>query len=72
MSPLKVKKYPKESSHSIVARFTQKLKRSGILLEARKKRFRQRSKSRQMKKYSAIFRHQKKKEFEKMKKSGKA
>jgi len=69
--PLKVRKNLKESTQSLVARFTQKLKKSGILLEARRRRFKKRAKSKETKKRSAIYRDKKKKEFEKMKKSGK-
>ena len=69
--PLKVKRQPRESSQSLIQRFTRKVKKSGILLEAKKRRFWERPKSRQMKKRSALRREQKKKEYEKLKKLGK-
>jgi len=69
--PLKVEKQSKESSQNLVRRFTQKIKKSGILLEARRKLFHQREKSWKRKKESALRREQKKKEYENLKKSGK-
>lgn len=70
--PLKVKRQPKESTQSLIQRFLWKVKKSGILLEARKRMFYQRKKkSWQMKKRSALYREQKRKEYEKLKKLGK-
>lgn len=69
--PLKVQKQGRESSQSIVRRFTQKLRRSGILVEVRKKRFRVREESAQLQKRSALRREQKKQEYQKLKKLGK-
>ena len=68
--PLKVKKQNNESSQNVVRRFSQKLRRSGILLQARKNRFHQKPSSRQMLKHSAIRRAVKKAEYAKMKKMG--
>ncbi len=69
--PLEVKKQPRESSQNLVRRFSQKIRQSGILLEARKKLFRERKKSWQLKKRSALRREAKKREYEKLKKLGK-
>jgi len=68
--PLQVKRQEKESSQSLVRRFLQKLRRSGILIEARKRQFRVRNKSKQLKKRSALRREAKKKEYEKIRKLG--
>ncbi len=68
--PLKVEKQPKETSQSLIHRFSQKIKRSGILLEARKKMFYKKGKSKQLKRRSALRRIQKKEEFKKLKKMG--
>lgn len=69
--PLKVERQGRESSQSIVRRFTQKLRRSGILLEARKNRFYQRPESPQLRKRSALRRARKKQEYIELKKLGK-
>ncbi len=68
--PLKVKKQGRETSQSLIRRFGQKMRRSGILLEARKRRFKRKEKSGQLKKRSALRREAKKKEYIKMKKLG--
>jgi len=68
--PLKVRKQPKETSQSLAYRFSQKLRKSGILLEVRKKRFKIKGKSRQQEKKSALRREQKKKEYGELKKLG--
>ena len=68
--PLKVKKLNQESSQNVVRRFSQKLRKSGILLEARKNRFHSKPASKQMIKLSAARRAEKKAEYAKMKKMG--
>ena len=69
--PLKVKKQPRESSQNLVRRFGQKIRKSGILLEGRKKLFRERKKSWQLRKESALRREKKKREYANLKKLGK-
>ena len=69
--PLEVKKQDRENSQSLIRRFSRKMKKSGILLEARKTRFRQRPKSNQMKKRSALRREALRKEYKKKEKLGK-
>lgn len=69
--PLKVQKQGRESSQGVVRRFTQKLRRSGILLEARKNRFKQRPESAQLRKRSALRRAGKREEYLELKKLGK-
>ena len=69
--PLKVEKQGRESSQGTARRFTQKVRRSGILLEARKRRFKKREISDQLKKRSALRRVSKKAEFITLKKLGK-
>jgi len=68
---LEVKKKERESSQSLVRRFTRRIQQSGILLRARKTRFRERKKSKDMKREAAIRREEMKKEYEKLKKLGK-
>ena len=65
--PLKVQKQGRESSQSIVRRFTQKLRRSGILVQVRKNRFRIRKESAQLQKRSALRREQKRQEYQDLK-----
>jgi len=69
--PLKVQKQGRESSQGVVRRFTQKLRRSGILLEARKNRFKQRPESAQLRRRSALRRAEKRSEYLELKKLGK-
>ena len=69
--PLKVQKQGKESPQNLIRRFAQKIRKSGILLEVRKRMFKEREKSWQLKKRSALRREEKKREYEKLKKLGK-
>lgn len=69
--PLEVKKEARETSQSLVRRFSKRIKQSGILLRARKARFKERPKSPQLKKRSALRREELKKEYKKLEKMGK-
>jgi len=69
--PLEVRKKEKETPQSLIRRFTRRVQQSGLLFRARKIRFRERGKSRQMKKRAALRREEIKKEYEKLKKLGK-
>ena len=68
---LEIKKEGRETSQNLVRRFSKRMKQSGLLLRARKSRFRKKAKSPQMKKRSALRREELKKEYEKMEKMGK-
>ena len=68
---LEARKTEKESSQSLIRRFTRRVQRSGILRVARKIRFHQRSKSKGIRKRAALRREQLKKEYEQLKKMGK-
>jgi ribosomal protein S21 len=68
---IEVKKSERETTQSLIRRFTKRVQQSGILLRARESRFHQRPKSRQMKKRAALRREKLKKEYEKLKKLGK-
>lgn len=68
---LEVKRQLKETTQSLVRRFTKSVQNSGILLRARKIRFKQRKKSEQMKRRAALRREELKKEYEKLEKLGK-
>ncbi len=67
---LEVKKQNKESSQSLIRRFYRRVQKSGILHRARKNRFRNRKKSEQMKKRTALRREEMRRKYEKLKKLG--
>ena len=69
--PLEVSKKGRERAQSLIRRFAKSVQRSGILYRARKKRFRERGKSRNMKRRSALRREEMRKRFEELKKAGK-
>jgi ribosomal protein S21 len=68
---LEIKKTERETSQNLVRRFLRRVKQSGILVQARKNRFREREKSEQMKKRAALRREQLRKEYQKLEKLGK-
>ena len=61
---LEVKREPKENSRRLVRRFSQRMRRSGILRKARASRFYQRPLSKTKKKLKALRRVEMKKKFE--------
>ena len=67
---LEVKKQERETSQSLIRRFQKRIQESGILLRARKIRFKKKRKSEQMEKRAALRREEMKKEYEKFKKLG--
>ena len=69
--PLEVKKQNRETGQNLIRRFTRGIQQSGILIRARRIRFKKREKSEQMKKRAALRREEKKREYEKLKKLGK-
>ena len=69
--PLKVEKEERENAQNLVRRFSRRVKQSGILIRARKNRFRDRSKSHPMRKRSALRREELKKEYLKKEKMSK-
>lgn len=70
--PLEVKKQNRETSQGLVRRFQKRIQQSGLLLRARKIRFRERKKSEQLKKRAALRREELRKEYERLKKLGEA
>ncbi|MFA5431390.1 MAG: hypothetical protein WC319_00695 [Candidatus Paceibacterota bacterium] len=69
---MKIQKQLRETSQSLVYRFTKAVQKSGVLVEARKRRFTKRTKSENMQKRAALVKVEKKKEFDKAKKLGKS
>lgn len=59
-----------ESATSLMYRFSKRVKQSGILREARKRRFRRRPVNRQRRRLSALHREKKKQEVQRLKKLG--
>lgn len=68
---LEVRREPRETSQSLVHRFSKRIRRSGILRRTRKNRFRKRPESRQTKKAAALRREELSKEYKKLEKLGK-
>lgn len=67
---IEVKKREGENPGYLISRFLKKIQQSGVLREAKKRRFQHRSINRNKRRLSAIHRENKKIEFEKAKKLG--
>ncbi len=67
---LEIKRQSRETSQGLVRRFGQKMQRSGILIRARKNRFRKREKSEGARKKEALRREELKIEYRKLEKLG--
>ncbi len=67
---LELKRRQGESISAFLHRFSTKIKQSGILLEAKKRRYKDRPISKAKRKRSAIHRAEKKKEMEAARKKG--
>lgn len=67
---LNVQRKERETSQSLIRRFSRRVRKSGILIQARKNKFHKRTKSRQMKKRAALRREELKKEYERREKMG--
>lgn len=67
---IKVKKRENETTRGLLKRFFRVIQQSGVLLQARKVRFRQKGKSRRERKESALRRNKIILEREKLKKMG--
>lgn len=68
---IEVKKKDRESSDSLIKRFSRRVQQSGVLFSARKGRFFAKPKSRRQMRESAMYRAKVKKEVDKLKKMGK-
>ncbi len=67
---LEVRKKEGESSSALLFRFTKKVKRSGILKEVKKRRFKRRPVSRRRRRLSAHHREEKRTEIERLRRLG--
>ena len=68
---IEVRRQQGESPQTLIRRFSQRIKLSGVLVRARRKRFKIRPKSKQMRKKAAIRREELKNEYEKLRRLGK-
>ena len=67
---IEAKKKEGESVSALFFRFSRKVKRSGVLKEAKSRRFHDRPTSRIKRRVSALHRETKKREIERLKKAG--
>ncbi len=67
---MEIKRREGESISAFLYRFSKKIQQSGILREAKKRKYKSRPVSKHKKRLSALHRERKKKEIEKMKKMG--
>jgi ribosomal protein S21 len=67
---IEVRKKEGETASSLLFRFTKKVRQSGVLAEARKRRFKDRRINRNKRRVSAIYRAAKRAEMERLKKLG--
>ena len=67
---VEIKKKEGETTASLLYRFSKRVKQSGILLEAKKRRFRRRFPNKRKIKESALHRLKKKNEFKRVQKLG--
>lgn len=68
--PIEVRKKEGESTGSLIHRFTKRMQQSGVLKEAKRRRFQHRPANRLKRRRSALHREQKRSEVERMKKLG--
>lgn len=67
---LEIRKKERETPASLLFRFTRRVRQSGVLLEARKRRFTDRIDNRNKRRRSAIYRATKRTEHARLKKLG--
>lgn len=67
---LEVRKKERETPAGALFRFTRRVRQSGVLLEARKRRFRKRADNKRKRRISAIYRAAKRTEHARLKKLG--
>lgn len=67
---MEVRKKENESTNSLIYRFIKRVQQTGVLREAKKRRFHSRTQNRLKRKLSALHRETKKKEMELARKMG--
>lgn len=68
---IEVKKKDRESSESLIRRFSRRVQQSGVLVQARRSRFKTDKKSRREKREGAMYKDKVRKIVSKLKKMGK-
>ncbi len=68
---IEVKKKDRETSESLIRRFSRRIQEGGILVRARKARFRTEKKSKRERREEALYKVKIRKEIDKLKKLGK-
>jgi len=68
---IEVRKKERETTESLLRRFSRRIQQSGVLVRARKTRFRLDEKSKQEKRQEALYKVKIRKEINKLKKIGK-
>lgn len=68
---IEVKKKERETTESLIRRFSRRMQQSGVLMRARKTRFRNDEKSKTEKRDEALYKVKIRKEIDKLKKLGK-
>lgn len=68
---VQVKKRKKESTHSLIRRFTQRVRQSGVLEKARESMFHQQPKTHRELKEEALYNKKMKKKYDRLRKLGK-
>ena len=68
---IEVRKKEKETAESLIRRFSRRIQQSGVLVRARKTRFRADEKTKREKRQEALYKVKIRKEIDKLKKLGK-
>jgi len=68
---IEIRKKEKESSENLIRRFSRRVQQSGVLMRARKSRFKLEEKSKMEKRKGAMYKEKVKKMVDKLKKMGK-
>ena len=68
---VQVSKKPRETTSSLLRRFSQKVRKSNVLIDAKTSRFQKKKKSRNVRRTEALERDKKRKEKQLLKKLGK-
>ncbi|PIU08458.1 MAG: hypothetical protein CO138_02180 [Candidatus Moranbacteria bacterium CG_4_9_14_3_um_filter_33_15] len=68
---IEVRKKERESSENLIRRFSRRVQQSGVLMRARKSRFKLEEKSKMEKRKGAMYKEKVKKMVDKLKKMGK-
>jgi len=68
---IEIKRKEGESANAFLYRFTRKIQQSGVIKEAKKRRYTTRTQNKRARKESALYRDEKRREVERLRKLGK-